>query len=96
MAKSTAKRPAKPPSAKGGMRPGLLGAGLGLFWFVEYQDAGGISDVPMWGYIMTVAVRLLADFVGAWVIVAALQLVLVLARLGVSHLRSLWLQENGG
>lgn len=78
------------------MRPVLLAAGLGLFWFVEYQDPDAISDVPMWGYMMTVAVQLFADFVGAWVIVAALQLVLALARLAVSYLRSLWLQESGG
>src|ERR1700736_6205285 len=99
MAKSAPKRPVKaaPKSARGGgMRPVLLAAGLGLYWFVENQDAGGATDVPMWGYMTMVAVRLLADFVGAWVIVSAFQLALALARLGVSYLRGLWLQESRG
>ena len=95
MAKS-AKRPAKAPPTRGAMRPVLLAAGLGLYWFVEYQDAGGPTAVPIWGYMMMVAIRLLADFVGAWVIVSALQLALALGRLGVSYLRGLWLQESGG
>jgi hypothetical protein len=46
--------------------------------------------------MMMVAVRLLADFVGAWVIVSALQLALSLGRLGLAYLRGLWLQESGG
>lgn len=94
----TAKRPvAKPaPPNRGALRPVLLAAGLGLYWFVEYQDPGGMADVPMWGYVMLVLVRLLADFVGAWVIVSALQLALALARLGVAYLRGLWLQESRG
>jgi hypothetical protein len=99
MAKTAAKRPAAKPAPKksgGGMRPVFLAAGLGLYWFVEYQDLGGTADMPMWGYVMTIAVRLLADFVGAWVIVSALQLLLALAKLGVSHLRGLWVQESRG
>jgi len=92
----TAKRPTKAPPKRGAMRPVLLAAGLGLYWFVEYQDAGGATDVPMWGYLTMVGVRLLADFVGAWVIVAAVQLGLGLGRLGLSYLRGLWLQESRG
>ena len=95
MAKS-AKRPAKAPPKRSAMRPVLLAAGLGLFWFVEYQDTGGAAEMPMWGCMMMVAVRLLADFVGAWVIVSALQLALSLGRLGLAYLRGLWLQESGG
>ena len=76
------------------MRPVLLAAGLGLFWFVEYQDLGGATDMPMWGYMTMIGVRLLADFIGAWVIVAALQLALALGRLGIIYLRGLWLQES--
>jgi hypothetical protein len=41
-------------------------------------------------------VRLLADFVGAWVVVSALQLVLALGRLGVAYLRGLMLQQGSG
>ena len=78
------------------MRPVLLAAGLGLYWFVEYQDAGGPTDVPMWGYMVMVGVRLLADFVGAWVVVSALQLVLRSGRLALSLSARLWLQESRG
>jgi hypothetical protein len=46
--------------------------------------------------MMMVGVRLLADFVGAWVVVSAVQLALVLGRLGLAYLRGLWLQETGG
>ncbi|HWD57894.1 MAG TPA: hypothetical protein VG308_06425, partial [Stellaceae bacterium] len=95
-----AKRPAKPaaPSAKkkGGIRPLLLALGLGLFWFVEYQDTSGASDVPMWGDVMVVGVRLLADFVGAWVLISTFQLSVGLAKLGLTYLRGLWLQESRG
>lgn len=99
MAKTAARRPAAKPAPKkggGGMRPIFLAAGLGLYWFVEYQDIGGMADMPVWGYAMTIAVRLLADFVGAWVIVSALQLLLALGKLGVSYLRGLWVQESSG
>jgi hypothetical protein len=95
MAKS-AKRSAKAPPKRSPLRPVLLAAGLGVYWFVEFQDAGSSSDAPMWGYMMMVGVRLLADFVGAWVVVSAVQLALVLGRLGLAYLRGLWLQETGG
>jgi hypothetical protein len=100
MAKTAARRSsvAKAPAAAGGgaMRPMLIAAGLSLYWFVEYQDAGGAADVPVWVYAIMVGVRLLADFVGALVIVSALQLLLVLSRLAIAYLRGLWLQASGG
>ncbi|HTW53853.1 MAG TPA: hypothetical protein VME45_18335 [Stellaceae bacterium] len=77
------------------MRPMLIAAGLSLYWFVAYQDAGGAADVPVWVYAIVVGMRLLADFVGALVIVYALQLLLVLTRLAVAYLRGLWLQASG-
>ncbi|HXC30280.1 MAG TPA: hypothetical protein VNV38_20170 [Stellaceae bacterium] len=97
----TAKRAAaaKPPSAPrggGATRPILLAAGLGLFWFVEYQDIGSAADVPMWGYAMIVGVRLLADFIGAWVIVSAVQFLLIVGRLLIAYVRGLWLQASSG
>jgi hypothetical protein len=96
MAKTAAKRPVKArPKRVAAVRPVLLAAGLALYWFVEYQDAGGTMNVPMWGYVTVVGVRLLADFVGAWVIVSALQLALALGRLGFSYVRGLWPQESG-
>jgi hypothetical protein len=99
MAKTAAKRPPPKPAPKktgGGIRPVFLAAGLGLFWFVEYQDLGGATDLPMWGYVTTIGVRLLTDFIGAWVIVSALQLLLALGRLGVSYVRGVWVQETNG
>jgi hypothetical protein len=98
MAKSAAKRPAKaPPKPKRGaaVRPVLLAVGLGLYWFVKYQDADGPADVPMWAYLTAVGARVAADVVGAWVVVSALQLALVLSRLGFTYLRNLWPQESG-
>jgi hypothetical protein len=98
MAKSSAKRAsaAKAPAATGGgaMRPMLIAAGLSLYWFVAYQGAAGTTDVPVWVYAIVIGMRLLADFVGALVIVYALQLLLVLTRLAVSYLRGLWLQAS--
>ena len=76
----------------GGMRPVLLAAGLALYWFVEYQGGGEETEAPMWGYMLVESVRVLADFVGAWFFVSALQLVLALSRFGLSQVRTLWLQ----
>jgi hypothetical protein len=87
-------KPPKKPSNKGALRPVLLAAGLGLFWFVEYQDAGGDVSGPMTAYLVMTGVRLLADFVGAWMALSALQLVFAFARFGVVYLRSLWPQES--
>ena len=72
------------------MRPVLIAAGLGLLWFVEFQDAGRPLDAPVWGTMVVLGVRLLADFVGAWFVVSGLQLALSLARLGLGYLHGLW------
>jgi len=100
MAKSATKRApvAKAPAvARGGaMKPILLAAGLGLYWFVEYQEGTGAVDAPIWGYAVILGVRLLVDFVGALVLVSGLRLLLVLLRLALSHLRGLWLQASSG
>ena len=94
MAKTAAKRPVSAPK-RGAMRPALLAAGLGLYWFVEYQDAGTAdADMVMWGYLMMVGVRLLADFVGAWVVVSAVQLAIALGRVAMTYLRTAWLQAG--
>jgi hypothetical protein len=75
------------------MKPVLLAAGLGLYWFVAYQDGGG-ADAPMWGYLTVAGLRLLADFVGAWLVISALQLAIAIVKIGLTHLRALWLQEG--
>lgn len=79
---------------KAAMKPVLLAAGLGLYWFVAYQDGGGDVDAPMWGYLTMGALRLLADFVGGWLIISALQLAIALGKIGLSYVRALWLQEG--
>jgi hypothetical protein len=103
MAKTAAKRPAAAsktaaPKKSGGsgLRPAFLAAGLGLFWFVEYQDAGGGDGggTLMWNYLAVLGVRLLADFVGAWVLISAAQLVFALGRYGITYLRSMWMQQE--
>ena len=75
------------------MKPVLLAAGLGLYWFVAYQDGGDV-EAPMWGYLTMAALRLLADIVGAWLIISALQLAIALSKIGFSYVRALWLQEG--
>jgi hypothetical protein len=96
--KSAAKN--APKSAAGGaikggaIRPVLLAAGLGLYWFVENQDSGGTADMPMWGYVTMQGVRVLLDFVGAWVVVSALQLIIAVGRLGLTQLRTRWSPER--
>jgi hypothetical protein len=98
MAKTASRRPAKPAPVKrqAGMKPAFLAAGLGLYWFVEYQDLNDMTDVPMLGYALLIGVRLLADFVGAWLVVSALQLAFALAKLGFSYMRGLWAQASRG
>jgi hypothetical protein len=76
------------------MRPVLLAAGLGLFWFAEYQDHGGTEGAPMWGYLVVGGVRILADIVVAWVAVSLLQLVLALLHYGMTYVRALWAPES--
>ena len=94
---TAAKAPAATtPRSGGATRPILLAAGFGLYWFVEYQDTGGPADVPVWAYAMIVGVRLLVDFIGAWVIVSAVQFLLVVGRLLIASMRGLWLQASSG
>ena len=75
------------------MRPMLLGAGIGLFWFVEFQEGGVTADVPAWGYAVALGVRLLLAFVGGWLAVSAGRLVFALGKLGMVHWRSWRRQE---
>jgi len=92
MAKSAKRSGAKP---AGAMKPVFLAAGLGLYWFVAHQDGGDVgADAPMWGYMAMAGLRLLADFVGAWLIISALQLAIALGKIGVTYLRALWLQAG--
>jgi hypothetical protein len=87
-------KPAKSAKNVTAMRPLLLAAGLGLYWFVVYQDGVGEANAPVWGYMVMVGLRLAADVVGAWIVVAALQLVLALAKVGLTYARSLWMTEG--
>lgn len=75
-----------------GMRPMLLAAGIGLFWFAQFQDGASDADAPAWGWLVMDGVRLFADFVGAWLAISAVRLVLALMRHGLVQLRALWLQ----
>jgi hypothetical protein len=70
------------------MRRFLLAAGLGLMWFALVQDSATGAGAPIWGVAVVLAVRFLADFVGAWLVLSILQLVLTLGRLGLSQLRA--------
>jgi hypothetical protein len=70
-------------------RPVLLAGGLGLLWFVQYQQGGPADEVgPAWSHMVVLGSRLLADFVGAWVVIALLQLVFALIRAAFAQLRS--------
>lgn len=75
------------------MRRYLLAGGLALMWFVQVQNGGLEGDPPAWGIAASVAVRLLADFVGAWLAVSVLQLTVNLVRLGLHQLRTRSAQE---
>jgi hypothetical protein len=71
------------------VRPFLLSGGLALIWFVEFQvDMEG--DIPIWGVAAVVAMRLLADFVGAWLALSIFRLVFATGRLGWLRLRGRW------
>jgi hypothetical protein len=60
----------------------------------EFQDDSGAQGSPVWGSLIVDGAKVLADFVGAWFVVSALQLVVALLRFGVVHLRALWVQGN--
>jgi len=92
MARSAKPSPTKkPPTA---IRPVLLAAGLGTYWFAVHLDGGGEADAPMWGYVTATGMQLLADVVGAWIVIAGAQLAIGLGKVGVSYARSLWVGGN--
>ncbi|MBV8778919.1 MAG: hypothetical protein JO032_04435 [Alphaproteobacteria bacterium] len=72
----------------------LLALGLGLYWFVEHQEAIEEPAAPMWGTMIVVGSRLLAALVGAWLVVSATQLGVAAVRLALAHLRTLWPQTG--
>lgn len=75
-----------------GMRPTLVAGGLGLLWYVQVQQEGGIEgDIPSWGLALIITTRLLVDFVGAWAIVSLVQLTVISGRLLLVH----WRQHQG-
>jgi hypothetical protein len=77
----------------GGLRPILLGAGLGLFWFVEVQGNAAVPDAPAWGYMVMLGVRLLVDLIGGWLFVSAARLAFELGRLAIAYARTSWVNR---
>jgi hypothetical protein len=75
------------------MRPILLAAGLGLMWLVLVQDGVGNGDAPAWGIAIILVARLVADFVGGWIVVSILRLFFAIGRIGLAHFRGQWRQE---
>jgi len=75
------------------MRPVLLAGGLGLMWFVLVQDGGESGDAPTWGIAIILAARLVADFVGGWIVVSILRLFFTIGRIGLAHVRGQRRQE---
>ena len=62
-------------------------------WFIEVQNGGADGDAPVWGIAAAAAVRLLADFVGAWLVISVSQLLVTFLRLGIDQLRARRQQE---
>lgn len=88
MAKGT-RRPAKEPPKRKAFRPMLLAGGLALLWFVIYQQGGPADEIgPAWSHAAVLGSRLLADFVGAWVVIALLQLIVALIRAALAQFRA--------
>ena len=73
-------KPSKP------VRPALLAGGLGLMWFVQFQQVSGDPEAPAWGYGLALGLRLLADIVGAWIVIAVVQLLFACGRLIIARL----------
>ena len=69
------------------VRPFLLAGGFALIWFTQFQDAGVDGDAPAWSVAVVLVIRLLVDFIGAWVALSVFRLVFALARLGLTWLR---------
>jgi hypothetical protein len=81
MAASAKRAPAAGPRPqRGPLRPILLAAGLGLLWFVETPPPEYVEGAADWSFALLIGVRLLADFVGAWLVVSALRLAFNLTR----------------
>jgi hypothetical protein len=76
------------------VRPFLLAGGLALIWFVQFQEARVEGDAPAWAFAIVLAVRLAVDFIGAWVALSAIRLIIALGRLGLIHLRAHWQQGS--
>ncbi|HEX3885200.1 MAG TPA: hypothetical protein VHW66_21270 [Stellaceae bacterium] len=88
MAKSS-RRPAAQAKKGKAFRPALLAGGLGLLWFVQYQQGGPADESgPAWAHGVVLGTRLLADIVGAWVVIAVAQLVFALIRQAFRQLRA--------
>jgi hypothetical protein len=68
------------------VRPVLLAGGLGLIWFVQFQHGANDPDTPAWGYGLVLGVRLLADIVGAWVVISVAHLLFTLGRIAIARL----------
>jgi hypothetical protein len=66
----------------------LLFAGLALMWFALFQDLEVEGDPPGWGMAVVLAMRFLADLVGAWLAVTILRLAAALTRLLWARLRA--------
>lgn len=84
-------RTARKPQKKGMQRPFrplLLAGGLGLLWFVEFQDAAVAEEMPAWSVPLVLGVRLVADVVGAWLLVSVLRLAVAAGQLGLTRLRN--------
>jgi hypothetical protein len=87
MAKSS-RRPASQPPKRKPFRPMLLAGGLGLLWFVQYQQGGPAEETgPAWAHGAVLGTQLLADIIGAWVVIAVAQLVFALIRQAYRQLR---------
>jgi hypothetical protein len=75
------------------VRPFLLAAGLALTWFVLFQEGGVEGDAAPWIVATVIAVRLLVDFVGAWIVLSISRLAFALSRLVLIQLRAHWQQD---
>ena len=76
------------------MRPFLLAGGLALLWFVQFQEVGVDGEARGWGVALVIGLRLLADFIGAWVALSVLRLAMALGRMGLIHMRAYWPREG--
>lgn len=87
MAKSSARSRKPAPKPRKPLRPLLLAGGLGLIWFIEFQQPGLTPNGPGWSYALVLGVRLVADTVCARLLIAIVQLLFATGRLGLARLR---------